>query len=168
MTTPITTTTGNSQMHNDIMADGFRDRSPMLATGRYAQWHSRFIRYVDTKPNSKELRKCILHGPYNITLENRAHFDAKAEAIHMILSGIRDFIPKLMHVKQHRRCEWPLNDYNKVAAEGTRCWNSTPEIAGRSKDGSGPESVASVLVRLVQCQKDQARTTITRGDKRTD
>ncbi|GKA52143.1 hypothetical protein Tco_0745339 [Tanacetum coccineum] len=51
-------------MHNDIMADGFRDHSPMLATGRYAQWHSRFIRYVDTKPNNKELRKCILHGPY--------------------------------------------------------------------------------------------------------
>ncbi|GJS33956.1 retrovirus-related pol polyprotein from transposon TNT 1-94 [Tanacetum coccineum] len=31
-------------------------------------------------------------------------------------------------------------------ALGTRCWNSTPEIAGRSKDGSGPESVASVLL----------------------
>nr|GEV33393.1 putative ribonuclease H-like domain-containing protein [Tanacetum cinerariifolium] len=28
---------------------------------------------------------------------------------------------------------------------GTRCRNSTPEIAGRSKDGSGPVSVASVL-----------------------
>ncbi|GJR74518.1 hypothetical protein Tco_0086883 [Tanacetum coccineum] len=27
---------------------------------------------------------------------------------------------------------------------GTRCWNSTPEIAGRSKDSSGPELVASL------------------------
>ncbi|GKF26678.1 hypothetical protein Tco_0082572, partial [Tanacetum coccineum] len=27
-----------------------------------------------------------------------------------------------------------------------QCRNSTPEIAGRSKDGSGPESVASVLL----------------------
>ncbi|GKB06482.1 hypothetical protein Tco_0834715, partial [Tanacetum coccineum] len=32
---------------------------------------------------------------------------------------------------------------------GTRCRNSTPKIAGRSKDGSGLESVASVLIRLL-------------------
>ncbi|GKB14729.1 hypothetical protein Tco_0848652 [Tanacetum coccineum] len=71
-------------------------------------------------PNSKELRKCILDGPYvmtevtdpaqpttadapavltrvpetfkNITHENHAHFDAEDEAIHMILSGIGDDI----------------------------------------------------------------------------
>ncbi|GKA50588.1 retrovirus-related pol polyprotein from transposon TNT 1-94 [Tanacetum coccineum] len=113
-------------MHNNIMAAGSRDRPPMLATGRYAQWQSRFMRYVDTNPNSKELKKCILHGPYvmtevivpaqpatentpaipthkvpktfkNITPENHAHFnsahfDAEAEAIHMILSGIGDDI----------------------------------------------------------------------------
>ncbi|GKA36627.1 hypothetical protein Tco_0723192 [Tanacetum coccineum] len=29
-------------MHNNIMAAGSRDRPPMLATGRYAQWRSRF------------------------------------------------------------------------------------------------------------------------------
>nr|GEV48075.1 hypothetical protein [Tanacetum cinerariifolium] len=34
-------------MHNNIMAAGLRDRSPMLATGRYAQWQSRFLRYID-------------------------------------------------------------------------------------------------------------------------
>ncbi|GJY05458.1 retrovirus-related pol polyprotein from transposon TNT 1-94 [Tanacetum coccineum] len=39
-------------MHNNIMAAGSRDRPPMLAMGRYAQWQSRFMRYVDTKPNS--------------------------------------------------------------------------------------------------------------------
>ncbi|GJT01927.1 hypothetical protein Tco_0353557, partial [Tanacetum coccineum] len=41
MTTPITTSTTDSQMHNNIMAAGSRDRPPMLATGRYAQWRSR-------------------------------------------------------------------------------------------------------------------------------
>ncbi|GJX82007.1 retrovirus-related pol polyprotein from transposon TNT 1-94 [Tanacetum coccineum] len=41
----------NSQMHNNIMAVGSRDRPPMLATGRYAQWQSRFLRYIDTRPN---------------------------------------------------------------------------------------------------------------------
>ncbi|GJV63244.1 hypothetical protein Tco_1474072 [Tanacetum coccineum] len=64
-------------MHNNIMAAGSKDRPPMLATGRYAQWQSCFMRYVDTKPNDDALRKCILN---------------EKEAIHLILSGIRDDI----------------------------------------------------------------------------
>ncbi|GKE02024.1 hypothetical protein Tco_1390007 [Tanacetum coccineum] len=51
-------------MHNNIMAAGSRDRPPMLATRRYAQWKSRFLRYIDTRPNGDALRKCILEGPY--------------------------------------------------------------------------------------------------------
>ncbi|GJZ85106.1 hypothetical protein Tco_0650445 [Tanacetum coccineum] len=39
----------------------------MLATGRYAQWRSRFLRYIDTRPNGDALRKCILKGPYTPT-----------------------------------------------------------------------------------------------------
>nr|GEV08981.1 copia protein [Tanacetum cinerariifolium] len=57
----------DSQMHNDIMAVGSRDRPPMLAPGRYPQWRSRFLRYVDTTPNGEALRKCILSGPYKPT-----------------------------------------------------------------------------------------------------
>ncbi|GJY69555.1 hypothetical protein Tco_0472537 [Tanacetum coccineum] len=64
MTTPITTFTTDSQMHNNIMAAGSRDCPPMLATGRYAQWRSRFLRYIYTKTNGEALRKCILEGPY--------------------------------------------------------------------------------------------------------
>ncbi|GJY72303.1 hypothetical protein Tco_0476006 [Tanacetum coccineum] len=55
-------------MHNNIMAAGSRDRPPMLATGRYAQWRSRFLRYIDTRPNGDALRKCILTGPYIPTM----------------------------------------------------------------------------------------------------
>ncbi|GJV29243.1 hypothetical protein Tco_1385691 [Tanacetum coccineum] len=54
-------------MHNNIMAAGSRDRPPMLATGRYAQWQSHFLRYIDTRPNGDALRKCILEGPYKLT-----------------------------------------------------------------------------------------------------
>ncbi|GKB53621.1 hypothetical protein Tco_0904374 [Tanacetum coccineum] len=108
-------------MHNDIMVAGSKDRPPMLAMGRYAQWKSRFIRYVDTKPNGDALRKCILEGPYklstvtipgqpatndsltieeqtiletlsNMFSENKAHYDAEKEAIHLILTGIKDEI----------------------------------------------------------------------------
>ncbi|GJU69019.1 hypothetical protein Tco_1255278 [Tanacetum coccineum] len=55
-------------MHNNIMAAGLRDRPPMLATGRYAQWRSRFLRYIDTRPNGNALRKCILKCPYTLTI----------------------------------------------------------------------------------------------------
>ncbi|GKE51520.1 hypothetical protein Tco_1486676 [Tanacetum coccineum] len=54
-------------MHNNIMAAGSRDRPPMLAMGRYAQWQSRFMRYVDTKPNGEALRKFILQGLYKLS-----------------------------------------------------------------------------------------------------
>nr|GEV13344.1 integrase, catalytic region, zinc finger, CCHC-type, peptidase aspartic, catalytic [Tanacetum cinerariifolium] len=103
------------------MAAGLRDRPLMLALGRYPQWRSRFLRYVNTRPNSKALRKCILSGPYkpstvlvhaveatknspavaehttletpaNMSLENKAHFLAEKEAIHLILTGIGDDI----------------------------------------------------------------------------
>ncbi|GJR31849.1 hypothetical protein Tco_0323431 [Tanacetum coccineum] len=79
------------------------------------------MRYVDTKPNDDALRKCIQEGPYklstvtipgqpatddspaveeqtvldtllNMSSENKAHYDAEKEAIHLILTGIGDEI----------------------------------------------------------------------------
>ncbi|GKB16439.1 hypothetical protein Tco_0850362 [Tanacetum coccineum] len=108
-------------MHNNIMAASPRDRSPMLVTGRYAQWQSHFLRYIDTRPNGDALKKCILQGPYthstitilavpatnntpavperttvetilNMSLENKAHYESKKEAIHLLLTGIGDEI----------------------------------------------------------------------------
>nr|GEX93166.1 hypothetical protein [Tanacetum cinerariifolium] len=67
MTTPNVTSSTDSQMHNNIMAAGSKDRPLMLVTGRYPQWHSRFLRYIDTRPNGEALRKCILSGPYKPT-----------------------------------------------------------------------------------------------------
>ncbi|GJZ62132.1 hypothetical protein Tco_0618269, partial [Tanacetum coccineum] len=89
----------------------------MLAIGRYAPWQSRFMRYIDTRPNCKELKQCIYGCPYvmnenlvpekpttttkeavpahtitetykNTTPEKCAYFDVEAEAIHLILTGI--------------------------------------------------------------------------------
>nr|GEV36529.1 hypothetical protein [Tanacetum cinerariifolium] len=105
----------------DFFKAGSRDHPPMLVTGRYPQWHSRFLRYVNTRPNSKALRKCILSGSYkpttvlvyaveatdnspavhehttvktpaNMSPKNKAHFLAEKEAIHLILNGIGDDI----------------------------------------------------------------------------
>ncbi|GKF20222.1 hypothetical protein Tco_0068860, partial [Tanacetum coccineum] len=80
-------------MHNNIMAAGSKDRPPMLGPGRYSQWHSRFLRYLDTKSNGEYLRKCIFDGPYlptNMTAENKLYFQAEKEAIFLILTGIED------------------------------------------------------------------------------
>ncbi|GJX69661.1 retrovirus-related pol polyprotein from transposon TNT 1-94 [Tanacetum coccineum] len=74
-------------MHNNIIAAGSKDRLPMLATGRFARWRSRFLQYLDTKPNGDALRKCILEGPYKPTT-----VVAKKEAIFMLLTGIGDEI----------------------------------------------------------------------------
>ncbi|GJR51832.1 hypothetical protein Tco_1402353 [Tanacetum coccineum] len=138
MTTPIATSTTDSQMHNNIMAAGSRDRPPMLATGRYAQWRSRFLRYIDTRPNGDALRKCILTGPYtptmsatpavpatedspeipaktsvetvlNMTPENKAHYESEKEAIHLILTGIGDEIYSTVDACQTaQKCGKPI------------------------------------------------------------
>ncbi|GJS63093.1 hypothetical protein Tco_0677657 [Tanacetum coccineum] len=122
-------------MHNNIMAAGSRDHPLMLATGRYAQWRSWFLRYIDTKPNGDALRKYILKGPYtptivitsvvpatedspavpeqttvetvmNMTPENRAHFESEKEAIHLILTGIRDEIYSTVDACQTAQEMW--------------------------------------------------------------
>nr|GFA08697.1 hypothetical protein [Tanacetum cinerariifolium] len=96
-------------LHHEKVA-GLRNRLSMLATGRYPQCRSRFLRYIDTRQNGDALRKCILSGPYkpttvlvqavaatddslaipehttvetpmNMTPENKAHFQAEKEAI---------------------------------------------------------------------------------------
>ncbi|GKC24911.1 hypothetical protein Tco_1027061 [Tanacetum coccineum] len=108
-------------MHNNIMVAGSRDRPPMLAPERYSQWQSRFLRYIDTRPNGDALRKCLLEGPYqptivtipampaigdnpaipkrtavetilNMSLENKEHYQAEKESIHLLLTGIGDDI----------------------------------------------------------------------------
>ncbi|GJU72002.1 hypothetical protein Tco_1263407 [Tanacetum coccineum] len=122
-------------MHNNIMATGSRERPPMLAIGRYAQWRSRFLRYIDTRPNGDALWKCILKGPYtptivttpvvpaiedslavpeqttvetvmNMTPENRAHFELEKEAIHLILTRIGDEIYSTVDACQTAQEMW--------------------------------------------------------------
>ncbi|GJZ69561.1 hypothetical protein Tco_0633111 [Tanacetum coccineum] len=93
----------------------------MLGPGRYSQWRSHFLWYIDTKPNGEGLRKSILSGPYvpstvlvqvvaategvptiqqhttietilNTTPENKEHFLSKKEAIFLLLTGIGRYI----------------------------------------------------------------------------
>ncbi|GJV68644.1 hypothetical protein Tco_1484153 [Tanacetum coccineum] len=124
-----------AEMKFGSAAAGSSDRPPMLATGRYAQWRSRFLQYIDTRPNGDALRKCILKGPYtptivttptvpatedssvvpeqttvetsmNMTPENRAHFESEQEAIHLILTGIGDEIYSTIDACQTAQEMW--------------------------------------------------------------
>ncbi|GJX68798.1 putative reverse transcriptase domain-containing protein [Tanacetum coccineum] len=54
-------TSSDNQMHNDIITAGSKEHPPMLSLGSYAQWKSRFMRYVDTNPN-RELGNAFLRG----------------------------------------------------------------------------------------------------------
>nr|GEX93654.1 retrovirus-related Pol polyprotein from transposon TNT 1-94 [Tanacetum cinerariifolium] len=122
-------------MHNNIMAAGSRDRPLMLATGRYPQWRSRFLRYIDTRPNGDALKKCILNGPYipttvlvqavaatddspaipehttvetpmNMSPANKAHFEAEKEVIRLILTRIGDKIYSTVDACQTAQEMW--------------------------------------------------------------
>nr|GFA39353.1 putative RNA-directed DNA polymerase [Tanacetum cinerariifolium] len=76
------------------MAAGSRDRLPMLATRRYPQWRSRFLQYIDTRPNGEALRKCILNGPYKPkeAMANSAWIEAMQEELyHCTLGSCLDF-----------------------------------------------------------------------------
>nr|GEU59627.1 hypothetical protein [Tanacetum cinerariifolium] len=76
------TSSTDSQMHNNIMAAGSRDRPRMLATRRYPQWRLLFLRYIDTRPNAIP-KHTTVETPMNMSLENKAYFEAEKEAIHL-------------------------------------------------------------------------------------
>nr|GFB85703.1 hypothetical protein [Tanacetum cinerariifolium] len=121
------------------MAAVSRDRPPMLATGRCPQWRLQFLRYTDTRPNGEALRKCNLSGPYkpttvlvqaveatddspaipehttvetpmNMSPENKAYFEAEKEAIHLILTEIRDEIYLTVDACQTAQEMWEASE----------------------------------------------------------
>ncbi|GJZ53691.1 hypothetical protein Tco_0608576 [Tanacetum coccineum] len=83
-------------MHNNIMAAGSKERPPMLGPGRYSQWRSRFLRYIDTK-NNAEGRPAVqqhttIETVLNMTPKNKEDFQSEKEAIFLLLTGIGDEI----------------------------------------------------------------------------
>nr|GEU56394.1 hypothetical protein [Tanacetum cinerariifolium] len=98
-------------------------------------WRSRFLRYIDTRPNGDALRKCIFNDPYipttvvgqvvaatddslavlehktvktpmNMSPENKSHFESEKEAIHLILTGIGDEIHSTVDACQIAQEMW--------------------------------------------------------------
>ncbi|GJU15670.1 retrovirus-related pol polyprotein from transposon TNT 1-94 [Tanacetum coccineum] len=136
-------------MHNNIMAAGSKDRPLMLGPGRYSQWRSRFLWYIDTKNNGEGLKKCILNGPYvptsvliqavpaaegrpavqqhtaietvlNMTPENKEHFQSEKEAIFLLLTGIGDEIYSTFTSRDGESMESYYSRFYKLMNELTR------------------------------------------------
>ncbi|GKA06716.1 putative reverse transcriptase domain-containing protein [Tanacetum coccineum] len=81
MTTPITTFTSDSQMHNNIMAAG--PYQPTTVT----------IPAVPATENSPAvLERTAVETILTISPENKAYYESEKEAIHLLLTGIRDEI----------------------------------------------------------------------------
>nr|GEZ02246.1 hypothetical protein [Tanacetum cinerariifolium] len=111
------------------MAAGSRDRPPMLATGRYPQW----LQAVDATDDSPAIPKHItVETPMNMSPENKAHFEAEKEAIHLILTGIRDEIYSIVDAFQTAHEMWEaierqFRNQRMVNVDGARENVGSPE-----------------------------------------
>nr|GFA80952.1 hypothetical protein [Tanacetum cinerariifolium] len=172
-------------MHNNIMAAGSRDRPLMLTPGRYPQWRSRFLRYLDTRPNSEALRKCIQSGPYkpttvlihaveatddspavpehtivetptNMSPENKAHFLAEKEVIYLILTGIGDDIYSTVDACQTAQEIWEAIERSQTTTRHKGKEIAKP-ITPPSKTVSEEDSNPEQAQRDKYMQKNLAR-----------
>ncbi|GJS33311.1 retrovirus-related pol polyprotein from transposon TNT 1-94 [Tanacetum coccineum] len=168
-------------MHNNIMAASLKDRPPMLGPGRYSQWRSRFLWYIDTKPNGEGLRKSILSGPYvpstvlvqavavtegnhaiqqhttietilNMTLENKEHFLSKKEAIFLLLTGIGDDIYSIVDAYNYYQAPKPKR--SNATSSSTRPSASTRH---KGKEIAKPVTPQSESVSKEDSDPEQAQ-----------
>nr|GEY32621.1 hypothetical protein [Tanacetum cinerariifolium] len=167
MTTSNVTSSIDSQMHNNIMTADSRDRPPMLATGRYPQWRSRFVRYIDTRPNGDALRKCILcvETPMNMSPENKAHFQAEKEAIHLILTGIEDEIYSTVDACQTAQEIWEAIERYKGKEIAKPI---TPPSETASKEDSDPEQAQKYFKKIYKPTNNNLRTSSNSMNKNVD
>nr|GEU50539.1 hypothetical protein [Tanacetum cinerariifolium] len=132
-------------MHNNIMAAGSRDCPSMLTIGRYPQWRSQFLRYIDTRPKGDALRKCILNDPYIPTI-------VVVQAV--AATDDSSVVPEHTIVKtpMNMKCGKLLKGYNKVNPLTFKIYKGkeiakpiTPPSESASEEDSDPE----------QAQKDK-------------
>nr|GEV79506.1 hypothetical protein [Tanacetum cinerariifolium] len=91
MTTPNVTSSTDSQMHNNIMAAGSKDplRKSILS-GPYKPT-TVLVQAVEATDDSLAVPEhTTVETPMNMSPDNKAHFKAEKEGIHLILTGIGD------------------------------------------------------------------------------
>nr|GFA69716.1 hypothetical protein [Tanacetum cinerariifolium] len=89
MTTPTVTSSIDSQMHNNIMAAALRK---CILSGPYKPT-TVLVQAVEATDDSSAIPDhTTVETPMNMSPKNKAHFETEKEAIHLILTGIRDEI----------------------------------------------------------------------------
>ncbi|GKA15860.1 hypothetical protein Tco_0695607 [Tanacetum coccineum] len=96
-------TSSNSQMHNDIMAAGSKDRPPMVVPGPHV--FGQVKKPVESE-NTKQEEEFIVETYQNTTDAVRKLIDVEAEAVHMILNGIGDDIYSTMDACLNAKEMW--------------------------------------------------------------
>nr|GEV36441.1 hypothetical protein [Tanacetum cinerariifolium] len=127
MTTPNITSSTDSQMHNNIMAAALRKcilSGPYKPTTVLVQ----VVEATDDFPTI--LEHTIVETPMNMSPENKAHFLAEKEAIHLILTGIGDEIYSTVDACQTAQEMWEAIERLQQASEE----DSDPQQAQRDKD----------------------------------
>ncbi|GJY25921.1 hypothetical protein Tco_0400647 [Tanacetum coccineum] len=126
----------------------------MLQQVRYAQWRSRFLRYIDTRPNGDALRKCILTGPYTPTMVTTPAVPATEDSPELIMnfSGKRSgsfdidwygmkLLKLLMALSDAQECGMPFERLQQ--GELTQYSDVRQLILGVWKDKTGLETPVS-------------------------
>ncbi|GKB03076.1 hypothetical protein Tco_0831165, partial [Tanacetum coccineum] len=94
MSTPVNTSSTDSQMHNNIMAAGSKKRPPMLGPGRYHNGdHIFYVQAVAATEGVPAVQQhTTIETVLNMTLENKEYFLSEKEEIFLLLTGIGDDI----------------------------------------------------------------------------
>nr|GEZ13400.1 hypothetical protein [Tanacetum cinerariifolium] len=91
MTNPTVTSSTDSQMHTNIMVAGSRDPlRKCIRSGPYKPTTVLVQAVTGTNDSPAIPEHTTVETPMNMSLANRAHFEAEKEAIHLILTGIGD------------------------------------------------------------------------------
>nr|GEU83486.1 retrovirus-related Pol polyprotein from transposon TNT 1-94 [Tanacetum cinerariifolium] len=158
------------------MAASSRDRPLMFAIGRYPQWRSRFLRYIDTRPNGDALRKCILNGPYiptTIVVQVvAATDDSPAIPEHTTLrkygklsKGYNKVNPSTFKIYKGKEIAKPITPPSESASEE----DSDPKLAQRDKDmQKNLALIVKYFKKIYKPTNNNLRTSSNSGNKNVD
>nr|GEX00285.1 hypothetical protein [Tanacetum cinerariifolium] len=132
-------------MHNNFMAAGSRDRPPMLAKGRYLQWWSRFLRYIDTRPNGEALRNAFLAPEWSrfVTIVKQQH-KLDEVSYHKLFDILKQYQKEVNEL----RAERIARNANPLALVTTAQANQDPYYqTSKSHKSYAPSSKPSIPTR---------------------
>ncbi|GJT24903.1 hypothetical protein Tco_0894840 [Tanacetum coccineum] len=99
-------TSSNSQMHNDIMATGSKERSPLLAPGSLHPNSTCYSSSSSRRGCSGQPRVVREETYANTSPKNKKLIDFEAEAIHIILNGIGNNVYSIVDARPTNREMW--------------------------------------------------------------